>query len=323
MRRDLKKGKLPNIPEDIESRIKTTVASIIHKPIENRIIGILPTFRSDIKEQLTGIVLTLFKRAKQKNMLQPDDELKTLDDEKFAVLIELLLLDTVYFRDHFLSEQNTLSANSIKRIAKLATYSTYDDFRTLLYDDEYIREELGLDDNVDVQKLFPRGMRVRFAVNNISNPIGALRRVKHHLETTLSDENIREELGLNDDDIDVQELFPRGMRVRFAVHNMLNPIDALRKVKHHLETTLSDENICAKFGIDISHIPKLHINTKKYFAYAYITNPLCGVAKYATGLINPVGYNATLDCVLYKCEFSEEFKNNARKYLNTHNCKGI
>ena len=61
-------------------------------------------------------------------------------------------------------------------------------------------------------------MKLRFAVSNISDPMDALRRVKKHLEETLSDEAIAKELGITLEE--VQENFGRSVKLYFVVHNI-------------------------------------------------------------------------------------------------------
>ena len=84
-------------------------------------------------------------------------------------------------------------------------------------------------------------MKLRFAVGNISDPMGALRRVKKHLEETLSDEAIMKEFGIMLEE--VQENFGRGVKLYFAMRNIGDPMGALKRMKKHLEETLSDEAI--------------------------------------------------------------------------------
>ena len=79
------------------------------------------------------------------------------------------------------------------------------------------------------------------AVGNISDPVGAIRRVKKHLDETLSDEVIMRELGITLEE--VQENFGRGVKLRFAVGNISDPMKALRRVKKNLDEILSDKAI--------------------------------------------------------------------------------
>jgi DNA-directed RNA polymerase specialized sigma subunit len=138
--------------------------------------------------------------------------------------------------------------------------------------DENIARELGMSIE-EVRESFPKGIRLRFAVHNISNPLEALKRVKEHLERTLSDENISRELGMSIEE--VRESFPKGMKLHFAAYNISNPLEALKRVKEHLDTTLSDENIARELGMSIEEVresfPK---RMKLHFAVHNISNPL-------------------------------------------------
>ena len=79
------------------------------------------------------------------------------------------------------------------------------------------------------------------AVGNISDPVGALKRVKRHLDETLRDEAIMRELGITLEE--AQENFGRGVKFNCATSNISDPMGALRRVKKHLDETLSDEAI--------------------------------------------------------------------------------
>ena len=82
---------------------------------------------------------------------------------------------------------------------------------------------------------------MRFSLKNISDPMGAIRRVKKHLDETLSDEAIMRELGITLEE--AQENFGRGVKFNCATSNISDPMGALRRVKKHLDETLSDEAI--------------------------------------------------------------------------------
>ncbi len=82
---------------------------------------------------------------------------------------------------------------------------------------------------------------MRFSLKNISDPMGALKRMKRHLDETLSDERIMKELGITLEE--AQENFGRNMKIHFAMSNISDPMGALRRVKKHLDETLSDEAI--------------------------------------------------------------------------------
>ena len=88
-------------------------------------------------------------------------------------------------------------------------------------------------------------MKLCFAVGNILDPMEALKRVKKHLDETLSDGEIMRELGITLEE--VQKDFGRGAKLRFAVGNASDPMKALRRVKRNLDEVLSDEAIMKEF----------------------------------------------------------------------------
>ena len=103
------------------------------------------------------------------------------------------------------------------------------DFIALYFsNDATIAREFGISLE-EVQENFGRRVKLRFAVKNISDPMGAIRRVKKHLDETLSDEVIMRELGIMLEE--VQENFGRRVKLRFAVGNISDPIDGCRKWK--------------------------------------------------------------------------------------------
>jgi DNA-directed RNA polymerase specialized sigma subunit len=140
-------------------------------------------------------------------------------------------------------------------------------------------------DEADVVDVFTPGIRTHFAVNNISDPLQAIERVKVYLDTTLSDANIAEVLGI--DEADAADIFTPSIRTHFAVKNISDPLKAIERVKVHLDTTLSDANIAEVLGMDEAEVA----NTFTYrmrtrFAVRNISDPLDGVKKYFEGKIS-------------------------------------
>lgn len=85
---------------------------------------------------------------------------------------------------------------------------------------------------------------------------------------------------------EVKESFPQGMRLRFAAHNISNPLEALKRVKEHLDTTLSDENIARELGISLEEVKNILPKARKlYFAAHHIRNPLEGIKDWWEGKI--------------------------------------
>ena len=71
---------------------------------------------------------------------------------------------------------------------------------------------------------FIPGMRRRFAVNNITDPMAALDRVKENLDM-MTDAAIAERLGWSEDD--VRDIITPSIRRHFAVHNITDPMAGL------------------------------------------------------------------------------------------------
>jgi exonuclease VII small subunit len=133
-------------------------------------------------------------------------------------------------------------------------------------------EELGLSLE-EVQENFGRGVKLNFAVNNISDPMEGLKRVKKHLDETLSDEEIMKELWITLEE--VQENFARGVKLYFAVKNISDPMEGLKRVKKHLDETLSDEVIMKEFGMTLEEIQEnFGRGVKLYVAVGNISDPM-------------------------------------------------
>ena len=64
-------------------------------------------------------------------------------------------------------------------------------------------------------------------MNNISDPMKALRRTKKHLDETLSNEAIMGKFGISLKE--VQKNFGRSVKLYFAVSNIGDPLDGCRK----------------------------------------------------------------------------------------------
>ncbi len=99
--------------------------------------------------------------------------------------------------------------------------------------DERITEELhkgGIEMTLEeVRGAFPRSVRLHFAVGNRSDPLEAIGRVAEHMEKTLTDERIMEELGKRGIAMskeEVREAFPKSVRFYFAVNKISDPLEA-------------------------------------------------------------------------------------------------
>jgi AraC-like DNA-binding protein len=131
---------------------------------------------------------------------------------------------------------------------------------------------------------FTPGMRKHFAVNNVTDPLEALERVKHNLEQELTDDKISNALGWSE--AEVKEVFTPGERKHFAVHNINNPSEALKRVKHNLEQELTDDKISDELGWSETEVREVFTpSMRKYFAVHYINNPLEAPKRYIRGEI--------------------------------------
>jgi tRNA(Phe) wybutosine-synthesizing methylase Tyw3 len=136
----------------------------------------------------------------------------------------------------------------------------------------------------EVRENFTKGMILRFAISNISNPIEGLKRVKEHLETTLTDENLAKVFNMTIEE--VRESFSRWTRLYFAISNISNPIEGLKRVKEHLETTLTDENLAKVFNMTIEEVRENFTKGMRlYFAINNISNPIKGLQRWLEGKI--------------------------------------
>jgi len=95
--------------------------------------------------------------------------------------------------------------------------------------------DVGLHCNAEeVDRIFSQGVRLRVAVHNTKNPLDAVRRIGKNVKEKLTDEKITEALAQEgitlDDGEQLDKLIPQGARLRVAVHNIANPLDAIRRI---------------------------------------------------------------------------------------------
>lgn len=87
-------------------------------------------------------------------------------------------------------------------------------------------QQISPEEQAEWQEIFSPFMRKRFINSSILNPLGALERVKHHLEITLSDKNIAAYLGWS---IELTaEVFTRSVRRQVALSYISDPLKACR-----------------------------------------------------------------------------------------------
>jgi|GEM_PF-6571635 hypothetical protein len=82
----------------------------------------------------------------------------------------------------------------------------------------------------EIQEVFSKGVRLRFAVHNIRKPLEAVSRCARHVKNTLTDAKIKKKLaeeGITMSDQEFQEVFSKGVRLHFAVGNIRKPLEGI------------------------------------------------------------------------------------------------
>jgi hypothetical protein len=151
----------------------------------------------------------------------------------------------------------------------------------ILSEDNIVRE-LNWDIK-EVKNIITPSIKKRLAINHISNPLEALRKVKYNLENILSDENIATELDWNIEE--VRGIIVPWMKKDLAISYISDPIEALRKVKYNLKYILTDENIANEFNLSVEEVKnKVSMRDRRYFALFNISDPLKGLENYLNKL---------------------------------------
>jgi DNA-directed RNA polymerase specialized sigma subunit len=145
----------------------------------------------------------------------------TLSDENIAKELGWSVEDVRQIFTNHMKKRFAVSniANPLKALGRVKEHLG------VTLSDENIAEELGW--NIEeVRQMFTDSMKKNLAVSNISDPLKALGRVKDHLEVTLSDENIAKELGWSVEE--ARNMFTDGMKRRFAVKNISDPLKGIQ-----------------------------------------------------------------------------------------------
>jgi DNA-directed RNA polymerase specialized sigma subunit len=309
-RENLVRGPKPPL-DDFRQIIDETISNVVfNKANTNKWISTLPEHRVQVQKELEKVANNFFAEYLRNN----DDTSIFSDKERMEAITEYLLYNTANVKGLIKNEQDSIKLSSythyeflnsflhddafiakelgmtIDDVKNTFTQSTKTHFaaRNILnpmqdlakvkhhlevtLNDENIAQELGITPE-ESRETFTKSMRTRFAVNNIADPIGALKKVAHHIEVTLSNENIAKELDMSVEE--VQQTFTKSTRVGFAIANMSNPMKGLAKMKHHLEVTLSDENIAQELGITPEEAHETFTKgMKNRFAVIYSSDPI-------------------------------------------------
>ncbi len=304
IRSNLKAGYKPTL-EKFQSHIDIAIEKVLSNK-DNEWIVALPQYKNEIKPTLYNAVELFFKEYLQNNsepiLLEDQKNIERVVEYLFFNLENMpeeikkyvekkgnfsshrvvayhnyeeinkflnddvstakeLNMDLEEFQEIF--TKNRRKDLVFERIANPIARALYvkNTLQTILTD-ENIAKELDMDIE-EVKETFTKARKVHFAFKN-NDPIEALSRVKNHIEKTLTDENIASALSM---DINkVQEIFNKGLKLHMAIRNISDPMEAFQRIKVHLETTLTDENLAKELNMDINEVRdmfsfaiKLHI----------------------------------------------------------------
>lgn len=125
----------------------------------------------------------------------------------------------------------------------------------------------------ELRELFSPAALRAFMEGNPMDPLGGLEKVKHHLDVTLTDENMAEALGWSIDEI--QQTFPPSRRLYLATNYVGDPLRAARKASENLESVLTDENIASYLGWEVDEVAATFTTAiRRRFALSNLNNPL-------------------------------------------------
>ena len=128
-------------------------------------------------------------------------------------------------------------------------------------------------------KIFTPSMVKNLIVHNSTDPIGTLNTIKYNLETVLTDQNIADQLDWPLEE--VKSFLTTGLKIRFAMHNILDPLKAVRRFKYNLETVLTDQNIADQLDLSLDKVQTLFTPyLRKYVAVHHIMDPLASCQRY-------------------------------------------
>ena len=261
------KGRISKSVELVLRQIKEETEKILVADNDNSIVCLCPDSREATLEALHQTIkvhLIGFFRANENDLSGTIFDTSETGKEEarkryISELTTIFLENGIWFPGKTKSEQ--------KALQKLSQY----------YGTEYVQaffegtsikstlQKAGIEmSDTEIEKDFPRSIRLHFAVNNISDPLKALKRVGQHLTETLTNKNIKETIkksGIEISEVEIKESFTRGRRLYFAVNNISDPLAAVGRVGQHLTETLTNKNIketLQKAGIEMS-------NTGRFF----------------------------------------------------------
>jgi hypothetical protein len=199
----------------------------------------------------------------------------------------ILELTSIVFEHIIYIQKNTKSA--MRAAQNLGKYYDSD------FTKEYLRGSLieealkkeGVEmSNDQFKSVFTETKRLHFLINNIVDPVMAMRQVGKNLREVLTDKNIKEALkkeGVEMSNEELQNLFTESKRLRFSVSNIADPLMAIQKVGKNLKKVLTDANIAKALKeegvtMDKKELQRIFTDAKRlHFAIHNIAKPLMAV----------------------------------------------
>jgi hypothetical protein len=144
-----------------------------------------------------------------------------------------------------------------------------------------IESGMSEDESTAWQKTLGPGLRKRFAVHNVQDPLGALERAKNNLDI-LTDEAIAERLGWTADE--AKSTFQPSVRKHLAVNYISDPMAGVDKVRDNL-ALLTDDAIADRLGWTTSEVAEsFNLMDRRRFAVSNISDPLSAVERVKNNL---------------------------------------
>jgi hypothetical protein len=160
---------------NLPKKIQADVQGIIHEHTFQS-VSWMEGKQGEVANEMKGVFQEFCQRYKKYTKSELSSEYAAALYETFVCNYESIRL---YMRSNKMKNE--------KDISRIAQLWDGDFIMQYFSNDAMIAKELGITLE-EVQENFGRSVKLHFAVSNISDPMGALKRVKKHLDETLSDE---------------------------------------------------------------------------------------------------------------------------------------
>jgi hypothetical protein len=205
--------------------------------------------------------------------------------------VEMLLQEYNEVVQVVLGWQRRVTKNTFLKAAEIFPYWNASELQNNFANETIAKElkKVGIEmDLKEIQEVFTKSKRLYFAVSNLKDPIDAMKRGGENLKYKLTDEKIDETLkkaGVDMEIDEIQEVFTNGRRLNFAMNNIADPLDGVKRVGENFKNKLTDENIQkilkeAKIEMSIEKIQKVFTKgARLHFAVYNIKNSLGAVKR--------------------------------------------